>query len=162
METKQGSDRQLLRHTVATLAYRAEKVLRDTPEVFANYHVSESTRTPVEILAHIGDLLDWALFLAKGDHKWQNSEPLPWDQEITRFFTAIESFDACLASDEPLAVEAERLFQGPIADALTHVGQIAMMRRMAGAPVRGENFFKAEIMAGRSGRRQAKAQVEFD
>ena len=54
------------------------------------------------------------------------------------------------------------MFQGPIADALTHIGQIGMMRRMAGAPVRGENYFKADIAAGRVGAEQSAPRFEFD
>ncbi len=143
--------RELLRHTVATLAYRGGKTLREAPAEFGTVRIGDKTRTPVEILAHIGDLLDWALGLAKGQHIWNDSPPQPWEQEVTHFFSALQQLDVYLASDAPLGFSAERLFQGPIADALTHVGQIAMLRRLAGAPVRGENYFKAEIVAGSVG-----------
>src|SRR5712692_10424699 len=123
--------RQLLRHAVATLAYRGGKTLRGAPGGFAEFRASEGTRTPGQILAHVGDLLDWALWLAKGKHQWHDSEPLPWDKEVERFFAALSAFDTYLASDDPLGFPAEKLFQGPIADALTHVGQIAMLRRVA-------------------------------
>lgn len=154
--------RQMLRHTVATLAYRGGKAVRNAPEEFAAFRIGETTRTPEKILAHIGDLLDWALSLAQGKHVWHNSTPLPWKQEVERFFLTLKKFDDYLASGAPLGFPAEKLFQGPIADALTHIGQIAMLRRLAGAPVRGENYFKAEIVAGRVGAEQAAAQVEFD
>ncbi len=153
--------RQLLRHTIATLAYRGGKTLRDVPGTFAQFRNGEQGRTPAEILAHIGDLLDWARSLAKGKQEWHNSTPLPWDQETQRFFAALEAFDACLASDSPLQASAEKLFQGPIADALTHVGQIAMLRRLAGAPVRAENYYVADITAGRVGSDQAPPKMEF-
>lgn len=153
--------RHLLRHTLATLAYRGSKTLRDVPETFAQYRSGEQARTPAEILAHIGDLLDWALSLAKGKQEWHNSAALPWDQETQRFFAALEAFDACLASEAPLQAPAEKLFQGPIADALTHVGQIAMLRRLAGAPMRGENYYVANIAAGRVGSSQAPPKKEF-
>jgi hypothetical protein len=155
------STRQLLRHTIATLAYRGGKTLRDVPGTFAQFRNGEQGRTPAEILAHIGDLLDWALSLAKGKREWHNSTPLPWDQETQRFFAALEAFDACLASDFPLQDSAEKLFQGPIADALTHVGQIALLRRLAGAPVRAENYHLAGITAGRVGSDQALPKMEF-
>jgi hypothetical protein len=116
----------------------------------------------LEILAHIGDLFDWALCLANGKHEWHSAQPLAWDDEVARFFRTLEAFDARLSSDEPLGFPAERLFQGPVADALTHIGQIAMLRRMAGCPMRGENYFKAQITAGRVGADQAPARVEFD
>ena len=149
----------LLRHTVATLAYRAAKAVRDAPPEFANY--PGAGRTPVQILAHMGDLFDWALGLADGRHDWHNFTPQPWDQEVARFFAALNAFDQRLASGAPLANSAERLFQGPIADALTHTGQIAMLRRLAGCPMKGENYFKAQISVGAVGSAQAVPKVEF-
>jgi len=152
----------LLRHTVATLAYRAGKALRGAPSGFASFKASPATRTPAEILAHMGDLLDWALVLADGKHAWHDSAPLPWDEEVARFFRALQAFDDRLASHDPLGHPAERIFQGPIADAFTHTGQISMLRRMAGSPVRGENYFQAEIAAGRVGTDQAAPKREFE
>ncbi len=152
----------LLRHTVATLAYRAGKALRGAPSDFASFKASPATRTPAEILAHMGDLLDWALVLANAKHDWHDSAPLPWDEEVARFFRALQAFDDRLGSHDDLGYSAERIFQGPLADALTHTGQIAMLRRMAGAPVRGENYFQAEIVAGRVGAWQAPPKREFE
>jgi hypothetical protein len=157
-----GTSRELLRHTVATLAYRGGKALRGAPHGFAEFRAGETTRTPGQILAHVGDLLDWGLSLAKGAQKWQNSEPLPWDKGSDRFFTALGALDAYLASDAPLGCPAEKLLQAPLADSLTHIGQISMLRRMAGAPVRAENYFKAEIVAGRVSAEQAAPKMEFD
>src|ERR1019366_7419878 len=90
---------------------------------------------PGDDLAHIGDLLDWAVTLAEGKQVWNNSVPMPWEQEVQRFHAALQKFDDCLASDLPLAASPEVLFQGPTADALTHVGQLAMLRRLAGAKI---------------------------
>jgi hypothetical protein len=153
--------RRFLRHTLATLAYRAAKVLRDAPPHVAGYPVAAGSRTPVQILAHIGDLLDWALWLARGQNRWHASTPGEWEDEVARFQVALAALDAYFASDEPLGSTAEEIFQGPIADALTHVGQIAMLRRLAGAPVRGENYAKANIVAGRVGWDQTPPHVEF-
>jgi hypothetical protein len=152
----------LLRHTLATLAYRGGKAVRGAPAEFAKFRAGEKSRTPGEILAHIGDLMDWALSVARGQQKWNESKPLPWDQEVARFFKSMEALDAQLASGSPLGAPPEKLFQAPIADALTHVGQIAMLRRMAGHPVRGENYFVAEIAAGRVGAEQAAPRREFE
>jgi hypothetical protein len=152
--------RALLRHTLATLAYRGGKAVRDAPPSFADY--AGGTRSPVRILAHIGDLMDWARHMADGKPVWNDSKLLSWDDEVERFFTTIATLDARLAAPEPLGVTAEALFQGPIADALTHVGQIAMLRRMAGAPIKGENYYKADIVTGRVGPEQTKGRVEFD
>ena len=109
----------------------------------------------------MGDLFDWALSLAKGAHHWQDSKPLAWDDESARFFTALGAFDNQIASNEPLGFPAAKLFQGPVADALTHVRQIALLRRMAGAPVKGENYFKAHIAVGHVGSDQPQPRVEF-
>jgi hypothetical protein len=154
--------RQLLRHTLATLAYRGGKAVGGAPDGFGGFRVAEGSRTPVQILAHVGDLLEWALWLAQGSHRWRDATPGLWDAEVERFFAGLERLDGYLASDAPLGWSAERLFQGPIADALTHVGQITMLRRLAGAPVRGENYAKADIAAGRVGPQQAPSAVEFD
>jgi hypothetical protein len=150
----------LLRHTLATLSYRAGKALRGAPEGFRDFRAAAGTRTPGQILAHVGDLLDWALALADGQHIWHDSQPLAWDQEVARFFAALEALDRRLAAGA-LGNTPESLFQGPIADALTHTGQIAMLRRLAGSPVKGENYFRAHITAGRVGPDQAAAVREF-
>ena len=152
----------MLRHTLATLAYRGGKALRGVPDAVAAFRASSTTRTPAEILAHVGDLLDWALALADGRPEWHDSRPLSWPDEASRFYAALAALDARLADGKPLACTEERLFQGPIADALTHVGQIALLRRMAGSPMKGENYFKAEIAAGRVGPDQDPPRREFD
>jgi hypothetical protein len=154
--------REMLRHATATLAYRCGKPITGAPESFAGFRASETSRTPLEILAHIGDLLDWALRVAKGDYTYTQATPLPWKAECARFFAALKAFDDYLASDAPLGFPAEQIFQGPIADALTHTGQIGMLRRMAGSPVRGESYFRAEIVAGRVGAEQSTKRFEFD
>src|SRR5258708_3978347 len=152
--TNSDAGRDLLRHTVATLAYRGGKVLRGAPDGFAEFRAGATARTPGQILAHLGDLLDWLLSQVKGKEEWHNSDPLPWDKGAERFFAALQAFDAYLASRLPLAVPAEKLFQGGIADSLAHVGQLAYLRRLAGAPIRGENYSRADIVAGRVGPEQ--------
>ena len=154
--------RALLRHTLATLAYRGGKAVRNAPAEFADFRAGETTRSPAQILTHIGDLMDWGLSIARGQQAWRDSKPLPWNQEIERFFASMKSFDDYLASGHPLHAPAEQLFQGPVADALTHVGQIALLRRMAGAAIRGENYYVASISSGRVGREQAAPKREFD
>lgn len=154
--------REFLRHTVATLAYRGGKVLRDAPEGFALVRACETCRSAGEILRHIGDLLEWALWLAKGERRWRDAAPQAWEADVDRFFEGLQRLDEYLAADTPLGYSPEKLFQGPIADALTHVGQIATLRRLAGSPVRGENYFRAEIVVGRVGAEQSSKRVEFD
>jgi hypothetical protein len=149
MVDRPASDgREFLRHTLATLVARRR--------------VGEGSRTPLEILAHVNDLLDWGLALCRGEHVWLDSAPMSWSAEAARFHAALAAFDAYLAGDEPLGFSAERIFQGPIADALSHVGQIAYLRRLGGSPVRGENYFKAEIASGRVGPEQPRPVREFE
>lgn len=147
--------REFLRHTLATLAYRATRALENAPESFAEF--DGTGKTPVEILAHMGDLFDWSLSICQGRQTWHRSAPLTWAEEQKRFFAALEAFDASLVSGEADAAPLDKLFQGPVADALTHVGQLAMLRRLAGCPTRGENFFVAEVAAGRVTAEQAEA-----
>ena len=154
--------RELLRHTLATLAYRGGKAVSNSPEGFAEFRAGDTTRTPGEILAHIGDLLDWALSLARGAEAWRDSAPQSWEADAARFFEGLRTLDAHLASVAPLGCSVEQLFQGPIADALTHVGQIAMLRRLAGCPIRGENYMRADIVIGRVGPEQSRPRREFD
>ncbi len=160
---QQNSDtaRGLLRHAVATLAYRAGKTIRGGTDEFAEFRAAEKTRTPGEILAHLGDLFDWALSMAKGKQEWHDSKPLAWDAGAKRFFASLKAFDDYLASDAAFGTSAEQLLQGPVADALTHVGQIAMLRRLQGSPIRAENYCKADIVPGRVGAEQTPAKREF-
>ena len=155
-------DRASLRHCVATLAYRAAKALRDAPPGFAGFRAAPDARTPVEILAHMGDLFDWALRMVRGESRWTAATPLPWDAECARFFTALRAFDDHLASEAPIACEVTRVFQGPVADALTHTGQLTMLRRLCGAPVKGESYNRADIVAGRVGSEQTPADPRFE
>jgi len=153
--------RDLLRHALATVAYRGGKAIRSAPLGFSKFHAHEGVRTPGQILAHIGDLMDWALSIAVGKREWHDSKPLAWEKEVERFFAALKKLDDYLASGDPVHTSPEKLLQGAIADALTHVGQIAMLRRMAGQPVKGESYYDAEIISGRVGAGQTPPKREF-
>ncbi len=155
-------DRAFLRHTLATLAYRAGKALREAPESFADFETSPGTRTPGHILAHMCDLADWALSQARGTESWADTNVSSWSSGVERFFLALSSLDSYLAGDEPLGRDTTAIFQGAIADALTHTGQLNMLRRMAGVPVRGENYSRARITIGQVGADQATPVREFD
>jgi len=162
-QTVTDGARAMLRHVIATIAYRGGKTMRGAPENFGSFRASEKTRTPAEIVAHLGDLMDWALSMARGKQEWHDTQAgAEWAAGVARFHRSLEALDEYLGSNEPLGAPAEKLFQGPLADALTHVGQLAMLRRMAGGPVKGENYFKAEIVAGRVGAEQSQAVREFD
>jgi len=161
MSPERSAGREFLRHTLATLAYRGGKAVRKVPAGFGDFRIGPKSRTPAEILAHIGDLLDWALWLAKGEHIWKPTPPKTWAADVKRFHAALTKLDRYLASSKPLGFPPGQIFQGAIADALTHVGQIAMLRRLAGSPVKGENYFRATIEIGRVGADQPSPVREF-
>ena len=156
-----ASIRVVLRHVAATLAYRAAKVLRDVPPDFAHTSFGTSTRQPVRIVAHLADLMAWGVTIARGDNKWKAEGSDDWSVEVARFFDNLATLDRELASEQ-FAGSPEQLIQGPLADALTHVGQLAMLRGMAGAPVRPESYARATITPGRVGVDQAPPGREFD
>jgi hypothetical protein len=161
MSSASADTRATLRQLAATLAYRAAKVLRDVPPSFATYSIGPASRTPVQIVAHLGDLMRWGVCLCRGEHTWKAEGGDDWAHEVDRFFSGLSELDAQLASDE-FSGSTDKLIQGPLADALTHVGQLSMMRGLAGCPVRPESYARAEIVAGRVGLDQAAAKAEFD
>ncbi|MBI4909333.1 MAG: DinB family protein [Acidobacteria bacterium] len=153
--------RDLLRHSLATLVYRGKKAITGAPDSFPTFQAGESSRTPLQILAHVDDLLDWALTLAEGQQAWRELNSGDWEAESARFFAGAEALETRLAA-AATAYPAEKIYQGPIADATQHIGQITYLRRLAGAPIRGENYAKAAIETGRAGKDQAAPKREFD
>ena len=151
-----------LRHALATLAYRAEKALRDPPAGFETFRAAPHSRPALAILAHMGDLMEWGERMTHGERRWEAVPQTSWDAAGDRFFRALAALDGALAAGVSDTLPREMIFQGPIADALTHVGQLTMMRGMAGAPIRPESYARARIAAGRVGRDQDRVRVEFD
>jgi len=151
----------MLRHTLSTLAYRAGKALRGAPPEFSGYSPAPGSRTAGQILAHMCDLMNWGESIARGAQAWANSPVGAWDADAARFFDALAAFDAAIAGAQLEEKTINRLFQGPIADALQHTGQLTMMRRLAGTPIKGENYFVADIAAGRVGIDQPAPRKEF-
>ena len=152
----------MLRHLVATLAYRAAKVLRDAPADFGRFQVGPERRCPVQIVAHLADLMAWAVSLAHGEYIWKAEGSDDWNTEVGRFFDGLAALDGALQSGALPDGAEEKLIQGPLADALTHVGQLALLRGLAGAPVRPESYARADIVTGRVGRTQSAPGREFD
>lgn len=155
-------ERALLRHMVATIAYRGGKVLRDAPPGFGDFKPAGVRNTPRVLLAHVGDLLEWAgRFCAGEEDAYRITEPATWEGEVARFYAALDALDRIAQDHAPTGRQFDRLFQAPIADTFTHIGQLALLRRMAGAPVLGESYRMAEIVAGRVGPAQAPPGREF-
>src|ERR1051325_6793954 len=154
--------RPVLRHLAATLAYRAAKVLRDVPDGFSSASFGDTTRRPVLVVAHLADLMAWAVTLVQDNVVWKAGGSGDWDVEVRRFFDNLAALDRELTTATLAPGAAEKLIQGPLADALTPVGQLAMLRGMAGAPVRPESYARAPVTAGRVGPDQAPPRGEFD
>ena len=160
--TAAETDRAFLRHTLATLAYRAEKALRAQPPAFGEVRAGPASRSALEIVGHLGDLMEWGERVARGDTRWAPGATADWNAAVDRFFAALAAFDAAIAGPQFAADRALVAFQGPIADALTHIGQLSLLRGLADAPVRPESYARADIRAGRVGREQSTVRSEFD
>jgi hypothetical protein len=154
--------RATVRQLAATLAYRAAKVVRDVPPGFGETTFGPATRRPVQIVAHMADLMAWGVSMAQGGREWKAGGSDDWDREVARFFDGLATLDMALAADGPFAGKIDKIIQGPLADALTHVGQLALLRGMSGAPLRPESYARAAIEVGRVGRDQAPPGFEFD
>ena len=152
----------MLRHLVATLAYRAAKVLRDAPADFGTFQVAVAARRPVQIVAHMADLMSWGVTLANGEYVWkaEGGDGLEYGGRalLRQAGRARRGARSC----RPARGRREKLIQGPLADALTHVGQLALLRGAAGAPIRPESYARADIAAGRVGMTQSAPVTEFD
>ena len=141
-------DRELLRHFLAAIAYRTQKALRDAPAHYATFSAGHRARTPTELIRHMTSLMGYVrTFFEGGTYK---PDPLPaFAQEVERFHGMIEQVGELLASGAKCSITTEQLLQGPFADAMTHVGQLAMLRRLADTPIAPENFIHADIRADR-------------
>jgi hypothetical protein len=147
----------VLRHFLAALAYRTQKALRDAPPDFGSYRAAPGVRTPSELVCHMTSVLGYARTVFVGGH--YRPDPLPsLRAETERFHEMLVDLARYLESGAPLllGMSPERLLQGPFSDAMTHAGQLAILRRLAGAPVAPENFIVADIDGDRCGSRQAE------
>jgi hypothetical protein len=149
--------RNLLRHFLAALAYRTQKALRDAPAEFGEFDAGNDVRTPKELVRHMTSVIGYARTYFRGGE--YRPEPLPTLQdEAVRFHEMLRSLSSHIAKGERLSkpTTAEQLLQGPLSDAMTHAGQLAMLRRLAGVPVPPENFIIADINPDRLGVDQSR------
>ena len=155
MSPNPQEQRKLLRHFLAALAYRTQKALRNAPPEFGSFRAGSEARTPSQLVCHMTSVLGYArTFFVGGEYR---PEPLPsLSEEVQRFHEMLEDLGKHLDSEQPLlqGMTAERLLQGPLSDAMTHAGQLALLRRLAGVPVPPENFVVADIDATRLGPQQ--------
>ena len=144
--------RSLLRHFLAALAYRTQKALRDAPAEFEYFQAGGGVRTPKELVRHMTSVLGYArTFFVGGQYRPEALSSLP--EEVVRFHEMLEDLNMHIEAGDPFlqGTSAERLLQGPLSDAMTHAGQLAMLRRLAGTPVPPENFIVADIAPDRLG-----------
>lgn len=139
--------RQMLRHFLGALAYRTQKAFRGAPDSFAMFDAGGGVRTPMELVRHMASVLGYARTFFIGGTYWP--EPLEtFDEEIERFHQNLADLRADIDANKPLIdITEERMLQGPFSDAMTHAGQLAMLRRLHGDPVRSENFILADVSA---------------
>ncbi len=147
----------MVRHFLAALAYRFHKAVNKAPKDFYKLTPGSGIRTPLEIVHHMNGVLGYGkVVLETGDTDyWYANAKHDWDGEVQTLHKTLESLDALL--ENAISIEDEklqRLLQGPLSDAMTHVGQLAMLRRIANSPLPGENFYKADIRVGRVSEKQ--------
>ena len=151
---------QAVRHVLATLAYRFQKAVRGAPESFTELDAGHGIRTPREIVHHMNGVLGYLREgVARGDpDAWYDHPELDLAGEIAALHASLHELDDLLTAERDWNVDTlHRMIQGPLADALTHVGQLALLRRVAGDPIPAENFFKADVTIGRVGPDQPPA-----
>ena len=148
----------MLRHFLAALAYRTQKALRDAPPDFGDFRAAPGVRTPRQLMRHMTSVLGYARTFYVGG-TFEADELPSLDAEVARFHEMLESLGAVIDASEPAGVTPEQLLQGPLADAMTHAGQLALLRRLAGAPVPAENFLKADVRAENLGATQPEPRA---
>lgn len=142
--------RRILRHFLAAIAYRAQKALRGAPHDFGDFRAAPGVRTPHQLVRHMSDVLGYARTRLAGG-EWRARRLPTFEQEVTRFHEILADLSHHIATGAFVDTTPERLLQGPLADAMSHAGQLAMLRRLAGSPIPPENFIEAEIQTDNVG-----------
>jgi len=147
-----ADQRALLRHFLATLAYRTQKAIRGAPPDYWFFEAGHEVRTPKVLLEHMTSVLGHARCRFRGGEWWPDPLDTP-EEEIIRFHDMLQDLsDHLEVGDALVDTTPYRLLQGPFSDAMTHAGQLAMLRRLHGVPVPPEDFIHAEIDPGEPGR----------
>jgi hypothetical protein len=150
-DSREAHERALLRHFLAALAYRTQKALRGAPDDFAAFDAGGACRTPAQLVRHMTSVLGYARTFFVGGRYWPDPEP-DFASEVRRFHAMVEDVAGHLDRGDALTgTTPAQLLQGPFADAMTHAGQLALLRRLAGSPVPPENFIVARIDPGNLG-----------
>ena len=149
--------RQLLQHFLAALAYRTQKALREAPDHFADFRAGPTVRTPKELVRHMTGVIGYAQTMLRGG-TFAPPDLDSFDAEIDRFHAILAKLrddfgDSALTT----SISDQQFLQGPLSDAMTHAGQLAMLRRISGSPVPSENFIFADVRSDNVSRSQAAA-----
>jgi hypothetical protein len=147
------TQRSMLKHLLGAIAYRAQKALRDAPDSYADFHAGMNVRTPHELVRHMTGVLGYARTLFVGG-VWRPRMLPTFGEEVARLHEVMEDLGRLIETGDAPTIRPEQLLQGPLSDAMTHVGQLAMLRRLAGAPVAPENFVFAKVDANNLGQHQ--------
>ena len=148
----------LLRHFLAAIAYRTAKALRDAPAPYEEFQPGHRARTPRQLVRHMSGVLSYAIGLLS-EPRGVLTDCATYSAEADRFFDTLRELGDLVRRTANLAdTTAEQLLQGPLADAMAHAGQLALLRRLSGSPIPPENFFVAAIDADRLGQDQVAAR----
>jgi hypothetical protein len=142
--------REMLRHYIASIAYHATKAIRDAPATYPEFNAGKGARTPKQILHHMTGVLTYAHSFFE-EYETTFFEHQQWDAEINRFYEILSKLDESFKEKGSTEVSEEQLLQGPLSDVMAHIGQLLMLRRIAGCPVPSENFIFADITKGAVG-----------
>ncbi len=151
-----SSTSEMLRHFLASIAYRATKAIKNPPKTYPTFHLGKGAKTPLRILHHITGVLTYAHSFFE-HYDTTRFKAKSWDAEIDEFYSILSKLDKSIREKNPNEVTEEQLLQGPLSDAMTHIGQLSMLRRMVDSPIPSENFIFADIRKGEVGPRQPRA-----
>ncbi len=147
------TERQLLKHLLAALVYRFTKSIKDVENEFWNFKVKDGVRTPHQLVVHIINVLGYVkTFFIGGKFRAKMQDV---ENDVNRFYEIIQELDKLISKDELREIHPKKLLQGPLSDSMTHIGQIAMIRRIFGSPIAPENFVFADIESNNLGKNQS-------
>ena len=146
-DTVSRESRRLLQHFLAAVAYRTQKALRGAPDAFADFRAGINVRTPHEIVWHMTGVIGYARTMFHGG-RFTPARAETFPREIERLHATFEGLREDFGNPGLSAsITDEQFLQGPLSDAMTHAGQLALLRRLAGSPVASEDFIFAKIDA---------------
>ncbi len=133
-----------IQHFLKVLSYRFEKAIHNAAESYPKHASGHGIRTPLELLGHMNGVLEFAISSLKNQPR-RNIPEQSWQEQITLYYEKLKELNQLMQENSFDTDTLERILQGPLADAMTHIGQLAMMRRLANSAIAGENYFAADM-----------------